>query len=105
MDYQPNHAIGYGEVERVVLSPNSENWHRFIDLDPTMVYSMRIREAAQARKIFESYLRLYGKESLQHISMRGNMLYLTTEGLSRLEICARVACVPINPKDAKINRR
>lgn len=101
MDYQQSHAMGYGGVEKIVLPKNGH----FVDPDPTMVYWIRVRDAAQAEKIFYVYLRLYETESRRHISIKGNRLYLSTEGLSKLEKCARMANVNINPKNADIIRR
>lgn len=107
MDYKKTDT-NYGGVESIVLShPNGHD--RFIDNDPTIMYLFRARDATQARKIFAAYRRHYHKESLQHVLMhvlvRGNRLYLSAEGASRLEEFARMANVPINVKKIDIIRK
>ena len=101
MVYQQNHETGYGGVEKIVLPTNGH----FIDTDPTMVYRIRVRDAAQAYNIFKVYLGLYGDGSRRHVSIKGNRLFLSIEGLSKLEECARTVGVHINPKDADFIRR
>ena len=101
MYHQQNHGTDYGGVEKIVLPTNGH----FIDPDPTMVYRIRVRDAAQAYNIFKVYLGLYGDGSRRHVSIKGNILFLSTEGLSRLEKCARTVGVYINSKDADFIRR
>ena len=108
MDYQPSHESDYGGVERAVLPQNSENGH-FIDTGPTRRWCFSVKDATQARKIFAAYRRHYHEESLQHVLMhvlvRGNRLYLSAEGASRLEEFARMANVPIKVKKIDIIRK
>lgn len=108
MVYQPNSVREYGEVEIKVLTQNSGNGY-FRDTEPTIMYWISIRDAAQARKIFAAYRRLYHEESLRHVLMhvavRGNRLYLSAEGASRLEECANAANIPIKIKKIDIIRK
>jgi len=103
MDYKKTDA-NYGGVESIVLS-HSNGHDGFIDSDPTIMYLFRARDAAQAEKIVDVFLRFHGRGSLRHIHRRGNVLYLTPDGLSKLEMYANRVGIPINPKYAKIDRK
>lgn len=104
MDYQISHKA-YGEVEKKISSASGNENAGLIDNDPTMAYSVAVRNAAQAKKVVDVYLKLYGDKSNQHVSRVGNRLHMTPDGLSKLEVCAAMANVCIKPKNAKFIRR